>query len=208
MYRRKFIAATTAVAVAGCVGSGKSSTPETAHRIGADSVQSESAPTAEVELAYGDWYEGSSTSVTVTGTSVKSELGTEASSDDALPPEMNLVIVSATLKNTTESQLALADGVSVSFAVVAGEQLFEPVATKQSSGDQSPVDVSQVAIDSATYLPEATARLDPGEQLAVWQAVLVPSSVTTAEMQITMCGGDAGCNVRWEPSAKTCDCPG
>lgn len=207
MYRRELVAA-TAVALGGCLGSASSPESDDGNRTRTGGVESETAPAASTVLEYGDWYEAASMNVTVTGVSTVRALETASTPNDALPPDTELVILSGEIENTTGSQLDLAADVDISLAVVAADGLFRPVTAQGSDDGGASIDVSQIEVASATHLSSGEAQLSPGERASVWQAVLLPSRVSTDEVQTTMCGRDGDCAVRWKPASKTCDCPG
>ncbi|MBP1986837.1 hypothetical protein [Halolamina salifodinae] len=207
MYRRELIATTT-VALGGCLGSASSPGSDVENRTRTGGVESETAPAASTTLAYGDWYEAESVNVTVTDISTRRTLETASTPDDAIPPDTQLAILSGEIENTTGSRLDLGGIVNISLAVVASDQLFRPVTTPSSDDEQGSVDVNRIEGRSGTHLTSGEIQLSPEERVSVWQAVLVPSGISTDEVQITMCGRDGGCAVRWEPASKSCDCPG
>ena len=198
MHRRAFLAAAGAAVLGGCLGSQSSAAPNAASAAGA-SVESSPAPASSTVLEYGDWHSTATAAVTVTGTETIARLRGEASTPDGLlPAETKLVVVSGTVENTTESELALSD-VSVSFGVVASEKLFEAVGASEEL-------LGAVEESSTGTHLAGTASVAPTERHSVWQAVLVPESLSTADVQVAARGDDAA--VRWEPSSKSCDCPG
>jgi hypothetical protein len=155
-------------------------------------------------LAFQEWHRSSPVDVTVTDASTTSRLGTDDSTPaDVLPEGTKLVVVSGLLENATDEAVPLADA-GVSFGVVASDQLFEAV---NPSSTELSVEIERHADAAGTYLPAADGSLDPGEQRSVWDAVLVPLDVSTADLQVALCGG-ADCGIRWQPSGKSCDCPG
>lgn len=203
MHRRTYLAALATTAIAGCLGDRSAAAADAAQPSGAG-VRSTDAPPSSTVLTFQEWHESSPLDVTVTGASTTSRLGTDGSTPAELPEETKLVVVSGLLENATDEAVALAD-VGVSFGVVASEQLFEAV-TPSSSAELSAT-IERHADASGTYLPAADGRLDPDEQRSVWEAVLVPAGLSTANVQVALCGG-ADCGIRWQPSGKSCDCPG
>jgi hypothetical protein len=204
MHRRTYLAALSMTAVAGCLDDQSAAAVNTTQPN--EGVRSSSAPQPSTVLTFGEWHRTTPANVTVTGTSTTSHLRADASTPiDGLPAGTKLVIVSALLENAKDDPLALPDDVGVSFGVVASERLCEPV-TAKSQGELSAAIETHVD-ESGTYLPTSEARLAADEQLSVWQAVIVPESLTTADVQIAMCDG-TNCEIRWKPSSKTRDCPG
>lgn len=203
MRRRAYLAAAGATVLGGCLGSGAAATPEETGQPTDGGVDPSPAPPSSTVLQFGDWHATATTDVTVSGTETIARLRGDASTPaDVLPSGTKLVVVSGAVENTTESELALAD-TGVSFGVVASEQLFESVA---SAGSEQLAGRIEESLDTADTHLSGTARVAPTERLPVWQAVLVPESLSTAGVQVTLCADD--CAVRWEPSSKTCDCPG
>jgi len=207
MYRRELVAA-TAVALGGCLGSASSPEADAEDRARTASVASENAPAASTVLEYGDWYEATLMSVRVTDVSTIRALEMASTPENELPPDTELAILAGEIENTSDSRLDFAEDVDISLALVAGNGLFRP-ATEQRSGDGgASIDISQIEIGSGTHLSSGEAQLTSGERVSVWQAVLIPASLSTDEVQTTMCGANGDCAVRWKPASKTCDCPG
>jgi hypothetical protein len=204
MHRRTYLAALATTATAGCLGDRSAASADTGQPSDAG-VRSTEAPPSSTVLTFQEWHRSSPLDVTVTDASTTSRLGTDDSTPaDVLPEGTKLVVVSGLLENATDGTVALADA-GVSFGVVASDRLFEAV--RPSSSPELSAAIERGADASGTYLPAADGSLDPGEQRSVWDAVLVPIDVSTAEAQVALCGG-ADCGVRWTPSGKSCDCPG
>lgn len=203
MHRRTYLAALATTAIAGCLGDRSAAAADTGQPSGG--VRSTEAPPSSTVLTFQEWHRSSPVDVTVTDASTTSRLETDDSTPrNVLPAETKLVVVSGLLENATDEAVPLADA-GVSFGVVASDQLFEAV-NPSSSTDLSAA-IERHADAAGTYLPAADGSLDPGEQRSVWDAMLVPLAVSTADLQVALCGG-ADCGIRWQPSGKSCDCPG
>lgn len=204
MHRRTYLAALATTAIAGCLGGRSAAAADTGQPSEAG-VRSTAAPPSSTVLTFQEWHRSSPVDVTVTDASTTSRLGTDDSTPrNVLPEEAKLVVVSGLLENATEEAVPLADA-GVSFGVVASEQLFEAV-RPSSSADLSAA-IERHVDAAGTYLSAGDGSLGPGEQQSVWDAVLVPLDVSTADLQVALCGG-ADCGIRWQPSGKSCDCPG
>lgn len=206
MDRRTYLAALATAATAGCLGDRSAASAGTGSP--PDGVSTATAPTESSTLAFGEWHRTVSVDVTVTDASTTSRLPADGSTPvDVLPEETKLVVVSLLLENATDSPLTFPEDVRVSVGVVASGRLFESAGNAVSRDGQLSAAVESYVDEPGPSLASGKIRLPPGEQVRVWQAVLVPEDLSTADVQVTVCVGD-DCGVHWAPSGKTCDCPG